>query len=135
MNFDELDKRFERFMNDMPSAKRKLVESCGEKMNQKVLRNIEISVKSKSGNLKKGVTKVIGSGGGYAAVKPDYKIAPHTHLIENGHKLIKGKGANGRIVGWSPGVHMYRNALSELADELQDDAERMINELVGDIFD
>ena len=134
MNFDELDKCFEKMLDEIPIAKRKLVETCGEKMHAKVLRNIDSTVKTKKGNLKKGVTKVLGSGGGYAAIKPNYKIAPHSYLIENGHKLVVGKGDNQRVVGWARGAHMYRNALLELADELESDAEKVLSDLVGDAF-
>lgn len=134
MNFDELDKCFEKLLDDIPIAKRKLVEACGEKMHEKVLRNIDSTVKTKTGNLKEGVTKVLGSGGGYAAVKPNFKIAPHSYLIENGHKLIAGKGENQRFIRWVPGAHMYRNALIELADELESDADKALSKLVGDAF-
>lgn len=52
------------------------------------------------------------------------------HLIENGHKVVR----NGKVVGWVSGKHMYRNAINELADELERSGEEMINNLVGEIF-
>lgn len=134
MNLEELDKSFEKLLVGIPATKRKLVEKCGTKMYEKVIRNIEGSVKSDSRNLIEGVTKVIGTEGGYSAIKPNWKRAPHTFLIENGHKLTVGKGETQRVIGWVPGVHMYRNALSELADELEGDAEKALHELVGDAF-
>lgn len=135
MSFEDLDKAFGKLIDEIPNTKRKLILRCGDKMHDKVLRNIDISVKSGSGRLKSAVTKVIGTEGGYAAIKPNWKRAPHTFLIENGHKLIVGKGENQRFVGWVPGVHMYRNALNDLADELESDAEEAIYKLVGDAFD
>lgn len=129
MDLYDLDKDFEQLLKKFPQARRELVEECGEKMYQKVLSNIS-QVDEKTGNLRKGVKKVVGSRGGYSAVRADFKIAPHTHLIENGHKIVR----NGKVVGWVSGKHMYRNALNELANELEQSAEQKIDKLVGDIF-
>ena len=126
MDLSELDKEFEKLINQFPEKRRKLCAACGEKMHQQVLNNISRDVKEDTGNLRRGVEKVLGSGGGYAAVKPDYKIAPHTHLIENGRKVAK----NGEV-RWLEGKHMYRNALNSLADELEREAEKVIEDLVG----
>ncbi len=131
MDLSNLDKRFKKMTNDFPQARKNLIENGGEKLYRKVLNNIDFNVDEHSGKLKKGVTKKIGSGGGYVAIRPNSTIAPHTPLVENGHKLVRGD----KVVGWVSGKHMYRNALNELADELEQDAEKMINEMVGDIFD
>lgn len=135
MDLYNLDKDFEKLLKQFPNARRELVENSGDKMYQKVMNNINSQVDEDTGNLKEGVTKVVGSGGGYSAVRPDWQKAPHTHLVENGHKLVKGTGKVAKVVGWVPGKHMYRNALSDLADELEKDAEEMIDKLVGEIFD
>lgn len=127
MDLNDLDKQFQNILKTFPQAKKRLVEDGGEKMYQKVINNIDQTVKEESGNLKKGVTKNVGSRGGYAAVRPDYSIAPHTHLVENGHKVVRGD----EIVGWASGKHMYRNALNELSNELEQDAEKMLDKLVG----
>lgn len=128
MDLKDLDKEFEKLIEKFPQARRKLVEDSGEKMYNKVIANINANVDKQTGNLEDGVTKTVGSRGGYSAVRPDYKIAPHTHLIENGHKLIR----DGQVIRWVPGKHMYRNALNELANELEQDAEKMLDELAGD---
>lgn len=130
MDIAELDQQFERLLSQFPVARRRLVENCGEKMYQKVLANIS-QVGEKTGNLGRSVKKVVGSGGGYSAVRADLRIAPHTHLIENGHKVVR----NGKVVGWISGKHMYRNALNELATELEQSAEQALEELVGEMFD
>lgn len=127
MELKDLDRKLLELTEQFPNARRKLVEKCGDKMYQKVLSNVG-RIEEKTGNLKKGVKKAVGSMGGYSAVRADYKIAPHTHLIENGHKVVR----NGKVVGWVSGRHMYRNALNELAGELEKDAENMLDELVGD---
>lgn len=131
MELKDLDKMFDNILKKFPDAKRKLVEEAGEKMYKKVINNIETSVKENTGNLKSAVTKVVGSKGGYSAVKPDWKKAPHTALVENGHKLVKENNE----IGWVAGKHMYRNALNSLVENLEKDAENMINELLGDLND
>ncbi len=142
----ELCVAFDELIDQFPEKRRELMENAGEKMRQRVLRNIETDTKEKTGNLKKACYKHIGSGGGYAAVRNDHKKAPHAHLVEFGHRNIKGaktkQGKNGpvnikgsgKVIGWVSGKHMYRNAMNELEDELTQDAENMIEQLVGDIF-
>lgn len=127
--FEELDKMFDDMLNKFPQKKRELMEDVGDKMYDQVINNIDNTVKEDTGNLKAGVTKILGSKGGYAAVKPNYGIAPHTHLIEDGHRIIRG----GKIVGWANGKHMYRNAIEQVSDEVEKMAESMIDELVGEI--
>lgn len=130
MDLYDIDKDFERLIQQFPDARKKLVEGAGEKMYNRVIRNIRTSVGTKSGNLIDGVEKHVGSGGGYSAVRAKWGVAPHTHLIENGHKIVR----NGKVVGWVAGKHMYRNALNELVNELEQDAAEAIDALVGDIF-
>ena len=128
MTLEDLDKMLSQICEEFPEKQRELVENCGTKLYEQVIENIERDVKEQTGNLKKGVTKVIGSGGGYAAIRPSKTFAPHTHLLENGHRKPDG-------VGWVSGKHMYRNALNQLAEELVNDSEETLKKLVGDIFD
>ncbi|WMI81595.1 hypothetical protein [Anaerotignum sp. MB30-C6] len=149
----DLDKAFSRMLDEFPKERQKLVESAGEKMYQGVILNIEKDTGEGSGNLKKSVQKKIGSGGGYAAIRPDRGIAPHTHLVENGHEVVargkskknlkrtkkrvvstKGKSFGEGSAEWVNGKFMYRNALTKLKRELYHDAEDMRERLVKDSF-
>lgn len=125
-SFEALDKAFESLIKSFPKARRSLVEDVGDTLEKNVIGNIESSVNEDTGDLKRGVKKVIGSRGGYVAVKPDYSIAPHTHLIESGHKLIRG----GKVIGWVPGKHMYRNAINSTANEIENKADAMLDKLI-----
>lgn len=143
----DLDKAFEAMMEKFPEKRMELVKNCGEKMHKKVLRNIDVDTNEETGRLRDACYLAIGSEGGYAAVRNDHRKAPHAHLVEFGHKLVKGaktkegkfgqtvkvKGS-GRVIGWVNGKHMYRNAMNEMESELTQDAERMIDSLVGELF-
>lgn len=143
----DLEKALDRMLERFPEERRELVEQAGEKMYQKVLRNIDTDTQERTGHLRAACYQHIGSEGGYAAVRNDYKKAPHAPLVEFGHRAMKGAetkiGKNGlpvkikgsgKEVGWVDGKHMYRNALNELEDELTQDAEHVIDRLVGDSF-
>lgn len=132
---EELDKAFENFSKKFPDARRKLVNDVGDVMHKEVINNIERDVEEGGENLKRGATKVIGSKGGYAAIRPDYSIAPHTHLVEDGHDMIVGgkKGKGGNVSddrAFVYGKHMYRNAINQVADKIENMAEEFIEELV-----
>ena len=160
-SLNDLCKDFDEFLEQFPGMQRDLVEMAGEKLHQKVLQNIDTAIKDANNGSKKKSRKqpseskgrmkdacrlVIGSSGGYAAVRNDYKKAGHTHLWEFGHNIVVGGKlkptqediANGKkkgeVVRWFQGRHMYRNAVNELEDELVADAEKMIDKLVGDLF-
>lgn len=128
-DLNDLDKMFNDLLANFPEKKKELVKEAGDLMYEQVIININSTVKQKSGKLIEGVTKALGSKGGYAAIRPDYKIAPHTYLIEEGHHGKLG----GKEIGWVDGKHMYRNALEQVSDEIINKAEKMIDDLVGDI--
>lgn len=144
---DKLCDSFDVMLEKFPEERRELMEKAGEKMYRQVLRNIDATTEAHTGNLRDACYKHIGSKGGYAAVRNDHKKAPHAHLVEYGHRLVKGtkikigkhgqsvsiKGS-GRVIGWVNGKHMYRNALNELEDELMQDAEELTDKLVEGLF-
>lgn len=145
-DLDELDKLFGRLLSEFPKERRELVEQSGEKLHRRVLRNIDKDVKVKTGNLRAACEKHIGSGGGYAAIRNNYRKAPHAHLIEEGHRLMKGakkktdKNGNsinikgsGEEKDWVDGKFMYRNALNTLADELEKDAEQTRDKVLQEV--
>lgn len=138
-DLQELEKLFGKLLQAFPEERRRLVEQSGEKLHQQVLRNIDRDLKQGTGRLRAACEKQIGSGGGYAAIRNNYQKAPHAHLVENGHRLMKGakkkkdKNGNdinikgsGQEIGWVQGRFMYHNAANALADELERDAERLL---------
>lgn len=146
-SFKKLDDAFDKMLQQFPEKRRDLVEKAGDRMYQKVQRNIAESTNEQTGRLKEACYMTVGSKGGYAAVRNDFKKAKHAHLVEFGHRIMRGaqtkegkhgqpvkiKGS-GKMLGWAAGKHMYRNALNELEGELVQEAEKMITETVGEIF-
>ncbi len=149
----DIDRAFSKIIEELPDRRRTLVNNAGEKMYQGVMRNIDSNTNEGSGTLKRGVEKKIGSGGGYAAVRPNHAIAPHTHLVENGHRVVargkskkkygkKAKKSAGRVrkgfgegaEEWVNGKFMYRNALTSLESELRRDSKNALERLVKDSF-
>lgn len=142
-DLEELEKMFGKVLEEFPEERRKLVENSGEKLHKRVLRNIDSETEAKSGNLREACEEHIGSEGGYAAIRNNYRKAPHAHLVENGHRLMKGaekkEGRYGKLVnikgsgeeiGWVQGKFMYRNAVNELADELEEDAKQTMEKVL-----
>lgn len=133
-DLDELDKLFGRLLSEFPKERRELVEQSGEKLHRRVLRNIDKDVKVKTGNLRAACEKHIGSGGGYAAIRNNYRKAPHAHLIEEGHDIYRGKKGKGGVhKGFVQGKFVYRNAVNALADELEKDAEQTRDKVLQEV--
>lgn len=130
-NLDKLGEDLGRILSRFPQERKKLMESAGEKMYQQVVENVDRSTKGKRGNLRKAVTKVIGSKGGYTAIRNNHRIAPHGYLVENGHRLVR----KGKEVGWVQGKFIYANAMNELEDTLLKQAENVMEKIAGDLLD
>ncbi|WP_189911057.1 hypothetical protein [Clostridium cochlearium] len=125
-NFDDLDAMFENIIKEFPQKKKELLENVGNVLEEQVIENINTRTTEKTGNLEAGVEKVFGSKGGYVAIKPDYKKAPHSYLLENGHRIVK----NGVVLGFVNGKHMYRDSITQCEDKIMELAENMVNEVV-----
>lgn len=146
-SLEDLDRALAAMEEQFPEARRELVEKTGAIIYEKVIRNIDTDTKENTGHLRDACHMVIGSGGGYAAVRNDNKKAPHAQLVEYGHELRKGaktkKGKHGqrvnikgtgKLIGWVNGKHMYRNAINEVEEQVVQEAERMVDRLIGGNF-
>lgn len=132
-DFAKLDKMFSDMLRDIPEKKAELMDKVGDLLQEQVISNIESRVGTSGGGKKEkliaGVRKVVGSGGGYTAINPDYSKGSNIHhLIENGHRIVR----NGVVVGFVNGKHNYRNALTQSESKIIKLAENMIDEVLGD---
>lgn len=112
-----------------------------EKVLLKGMRMVRDEVKARApvgptGNLKRSVKAQIGKrrgrfvAGAFSAI--DRKIAPHAHLVEYGHDLVKGgkKGRGGRVVGHVPAHPFFRPAWDSKQAEVKRQVEADLRALI-----
>ena len=132
-SLDELDQQFANALKRIPEAKKKFLTDLGNTVQTKVEQNIN-AVGEKTGKLKDSVIKV--QKDGYVAVKPSFSTAPHTHLVENGHRNIsRGPHNKGEMVKkgarFIEGKHMYKNAYNDSLDEVERKTEEIKRQIVS----
>lgn len=120
----KVEEMLSRTIEQVPDLIENLLESTGQKIYKQVVSNINADTKTKTGNLKNSPTLVVKSG--YTAVRANYKKAPHTHLIENGHKK-RSKTAS--VTNFVPGKHSFRNAYLTLNNELIADGQTVAEKI------
>jgi hypothetical protein len=128
----EMDERIDKVLKEFPDEKRSLHEASGKVILDKVLENTPYDEERKKGaHLRDAITMVVGSKGGYTAVRADEGKAPHAHLVENGHVQ---KDKNGTPTGtFVPGKHMFKIASIDVKDEVLKLAEEFSNKIIGDL--
>lgn len=110
MTLEELVSNIDKALTNIPKEIKTSVQAAGDILEMSVKQNLN-SVNKVSGNLKDSCKRV--QKDGYVAIRPDFKKAPHTHLVENGHRVVV-KTKDGRKIDTGKlvaGQHMYRNAL------------------------
>lgn len=58
-----------------------------------------------------------------------YNNAPHAHLVEDGHRLVKGGklGNGGRVIGFVPGKHMMEKTKDEYEEIVPERFEKILD--------
>lgn len=136
-------------LNDMikkfPEIRRVIHEEIGTMMKSEIDREISSSGFSDGGQKIKGFQeKHIGSGGGYAAVRPKKQpsgregAAAITVYNERGHKIREPKNESKRYrpkikVPYVNGRHFYENAKKAAADRAVEIVERSIENLTKEL--
>lgn len=61
-----------------------------------------------------------------------FNNAPHAHLVEDGHQLVKGGklGKGGKIVGFVPGKHMMEKTKDEYDEIVPERLEKMVDDIL-----
>lgn len=70
--------------------------------------------------------KLVGDRLGAAALV--WNSAPHFHLIEDGHQLVRG----GRVIGFVPGKHIMERTRNEYEDIVPEEFEKMADDILGE---
>lgn len=68
--------------------------------------------------------KLVGDSVGMAALV--WNKAPHFHLVENGHNLVR----NGQTVGFVPGKHIMEKTRNEYQDVIPERFQKMVDEIL-----
>ena len=68
--------------------------------------------------------KLVDDGVGATALV--WNSAPHFHLVENGHQVVRG----GRVVGFAPGKHIMEKTRNEYEDIVPERFEKMVDDIL-----
>jgi hypothetical protein len=117
----------------MPRETRKFVNGEGTKLRRITVKNARAKVKKKTGNyfksIKKGKPYIYRGNGGYSVrVYNSPKIAPHSHLIEDGHRVID---KDGNEVKYVPGLKVVDSSRREFENQFYQDIENFIDDMLG----
>ena len=128
----ELEEKINKALKDFPEKRRELHEKSGEIILKRVKANTPYDPDRKKGtHLRDAIYKKVGSEGGYVAVRPDYKKAPHAHLVEDGHVQ---KDKNGTPTGvFVKGAHMFKIGAQEAKAEILKMAEEFADKMAGEL--
>lgn len=117
----------------MPRETRKFVNGEGTKLRRITVSNARAKVKKKTGNyfksIKKGKPYIYKGNGGYSVrVYNSTKIAPHAHLIEDGHRIVNHAGQE---VGYKPGLKVVDTSRRQFENQFYQDIESFIDDMLG----
>ena len=113
-----------RLQKEMPQECKKFMRREGGRLATTTKKMARSRIKKKTGNYLKGIkhTKAWkNSKGDYGVkVKASHKIAPHTHLIEYGHKVVTHTG---RDTGYrAKAFNIYHDANDAFQNQFYNDA-------------
>lgn len=129
---EEFQRALEKAINKAPvQAEETLVKVAKEfKASAKKRANSELKHIKRDGDNKK---KAIGRKWGHKLVDDNlgatvlvWNSAPHFHLVENGHNLVRG----GNVIGFVPGKHIMEKTRHEYEDIVPERFEKMIEDVL-----
>lgn len=114
---------------NMPKESRKFLRKEGNELKKITKRNVRSMTNKKTGNLLKGIKrgKVYKYSGNGALSVRVYGGSPHTHLINNGHRIV----VNGQELGFVAGKHF----LEKSAQEFEPIHERNVLQFLDEMLD
>lgn len=137
---DKIDAALNNLLKKAPGMRRKLHEEIAYYAQKAVVREVGMTTERHTGNLQRWQEKYVGSGGGYAAVRPintstgDESPGAITNYVNNGHKIRPpGNGARPRRtkVAYVDGRHFYQSAARDMEDVLVPLAEEFVRDMAG----
>lgn len=112
----------------MPKESKKFLKKNAAKLAKKTKNKAKKSVIEDTGNYFNSIK----SGKVYKYRGQDlscrtYSSAPHSHLIEHGHRKVT---KSGKEVGFVAGFHIFEKAAKEFQNEYYADCEKFIDEMI-----
>lgn len=149
---DELDRRFERALQEIPGARRELHTRIADALEWEMKSQIGASGFSDGGaKLEDWQKSYVGTGGGYAAVRPKgsadgVETGPNgpgaiTNYNENGHRIRPASGNAKRLRKgrakkiYVEGQHFYAQVNSRLESLVIGEAEQYMESIAGKLGD
>jgi len=109
-DLDEFREAIDYFTKNFPRESRRVLGKVGTAAKKIAKAEAKQRVGKVSGNYYKSIKRgrVFCSGNDELTVRvfPSYKIAPHAHLIEKGHRIVRGS----QELGWAPGKLVFEKA-------------------------
>lgn len=144
--FEELEKAFKRCEKRYPNEADALLMAAGQQVNKRVKALTPVRTKKLRNSWR--LKKVKLYKGGKVRVVREQTTAPHGHLIELGHEIVRGgrtrergrrlnrvqRSARGiKSGGRVEGKHMLEKSMSEAQARFNSDAKKMLDRLTKDI--
>lgn len=134
---DDFTKDLLSAANDLQNGKyaKQFIRKEGSKLRKETVKEAKSKVKKKTGNLFKGIKRgkafsddedtmirVYGTN-----PKGAGDIAPHVHLLNNGHRIVD---KNGREHSFKEGVHFFESALENFDSQFVNDIEGFVDDML-----
>ncbi len=138
----EFSNKLNKLLDEAPGMRKKLHEEIAEMAKKEIDAHIANSgMDDSNSKVRNWQEKHVGSGGGYAAVRPtDESTGPNspgaiTRYLETGHNIRRPSGQSERYkpdinVPYVDGYHFYQNAYSKIENKAIKMAEDFADELV-----
>lgn len=122
-DFSELDQFSKNLIlkaqKENPKEVEKFLRKEGSKLRTRVARKARQKTKKKTDDYRKSIKRGKPYKYGTADAIRAYSYAPHSHLIEDGHRLI----SHGKEVGFVLGKHVFREAEKEFKPIFEHDVD------------
>lgn len=125
--FDDVLKDLDRLTKSSDKEVKKFLKKEAKQLKKKTVDTAKTRVRKQTGSYLKGIKdgKLYEFEGSYACRV--YSGVPHAHLIEEGHRIVKGK--KGGELGRVRGKFIFRDTAVAFTKEFEKDSEEMIEEL------
>lgn len=113
-----------------PKKVKKSMQKSGTELKRRTVRQIRlVNLRTITGNYKAGIKRgkfYQKQGAYYIRV---YSNAPHAHLIEDGHDVVRG----GRKVGFAKGREVFAKAEADYEDKFYQNCEELVDEVIDEL--